>query len=299
VAMAATENGLEMNVEIAPDVPTTIGGDANRLRQILTNLLANALKFTEVGEVDLRVQLRDGALVLSVRDTGIGIPPEACDRIFEPFTQADRTVTQRFGGTGLGLAISKRLATGMGGDIAVESILGVGTTFTVTLPLRAPLGPPHGARFRELQGLSVLLAHGRPARRGQLRGLLEAYGCRLRCVATAAEAEREVRDAARGDPPARRGRPQGARDHPHLPAETPRPGRPRRLLRRHAAARSRPPAAHAPRGPRQPRRHRLLRPWPAPRAACYPPGRIGRGHSGRGGWRCSIISCSRTSTAAA
>jgi PAS domain S-box-containing protein len=199
VAMAATENGLEMNVEIAPDVPTTIGGDANRLRQILTNLLANALKFTEVGEVDLRVQLRDGALVLSVRDTGIGIPPEACDRIFEPFTQADRTVTQRFGGTGLGLAISKRLATGMGGDIAVESILGVGTTFTVTLPLRAPLGPPHGARFRELQGLSVLLAHGRPARRGQLRGLLEAYGCRLRCVATAAEAEREVRDAARGD----------------------------------------------------------------------------------------------------
>jgi len=199
VAMAAAEQGLTMIMDVAPDVPTTIGGDGKRLRQILTNLLANAVKFTEAGEVELRACLRDDALILAVRDTGVGIPPEALRGIFDPFTQADRSIGPRFGGTGLGLAISKRLATGMGGGISVDSTVGIGTTFEVTIPLREPIGPSQGRRFESVGGLSVLVLDALPARRGALRRLLEAYGCHVRVVATAEDAEQVLRDGASRD----------------------------------------------------------------------------------------------------
>jgi PAS domain S-box-containing protein len=195
VALAAGEQGLSLVIDVAPSVPTTIGGDGDRLRQVLTNLLANAVKFTEAGEVELRTGVRDDCLLLSVRDTGVGIPPEARERIFDPFTQGDRSVGTRFGGTGLGLAISKRLVTGMGGTITVESTIGVGTTFEVVIPLREPLGPTHGARFEAASGLSVLVADAVPDRRGALRRLLEAYGCRVRVVATTTEAAQAIHDS--------------------------------------------------------------------------------------------------------
>ena len=126
VAARAHEKGLALVCEIAPDVPTDLVGDPTRLRQVLLNLLGNAIKFTESGEVSLRVA-PDGnssvptALRFTISDTGIGIPGEKLGRVFERFTQADSSTTRRFGGSGLGLTISKRLVELMGGRIWVES----------------------------------------------------------------------------------------------------------------------------------------------------------------------------------
>jgi len=128
--------------EISPDVRDHFKGDGLRVRQILTNLLGNAVKFTESGEVALRVQADRPVtpgdtqwLQLSVSDTGIGIPEEHRDKLFLNFSQVDSSTTRRFGGTGLGLAICKRLSVLMGGDIELHSELGKGSTFTVKLPL--------------------------------------------------------------------------------------------------------------------------------------------------------------------
>jgi PAS domain S-box-containing protein len=131
---------LKMNVTHAEDIPRVLIGDQLRIKQIFHNLLGNAVKFTAQGSISLSTQLRehyDESVVveIAVRDSGIGIPPEAFDRIFKPFTQADGSTTRRFGGTGLGLTISRRLVELMGGSIAVESAQGVGSCFIVTLPL--------------------------------------------------------------------------------------------------------------------------------------------------------------------
>ncbi|MFN3885245.1 MAG: PAS domain S-box protein, partial [Rhodocyclaceae bacterium] len=123
---------------IAPQAPKAILGDAARLRQILVNLLGNAAKFTERGEIALMVALADdGRLRFAVRDTGIGIEPAALSRLFQPFVQAEASTTRRHGGTGLGLAISRRLARLMGGDIEVTSTPGAGSTFTLVIPWEA------------------------------------------------------------------------------------------------------------------------------------------------------------------
>ncbi len=123
----------------APELPPVILGDAHRIRQTLLNLLGNAVKFTERGSIELiaRPLERKGEkfIAFAVRDTGIGIAPEAQERLFKPFSQADASTTRRFGGTGLGLVISKRLAQGMGGDLSFESTPGEGTTFQLVLPL--------------------------------------------------------------------------------------------------------------------------------------------------------------------
>lgn len=130
---------VELNYSIAPDVPLSLVGDPTRLRQILLNLVGNALKFTESGSVGISVEEcgapGDGIreLCFSVRDTGIGIPPEICRRLFDPFTQASSGTARKFGGTGLGLAISKRLSEMMGGRIGVESEPGKGSTFSFTV----------------------------------------------------------------------------------------------------------------------------------------------------------------------
>jgi two-component system sensor histidine kinase RpfC len=130
----ANAKGLDFRVSIMPDVPPSVRGDASRLKQVLINLLSNSIKFTERGSVTLHVSLlgqSEGkcALKFSVRDTGIGIAPEDQKRVFESFTQADQTVTRRFGGTGLGTTISKQLVELMGGRIGLESALGLGSTF--------------------------------------------------------------------------------------------------------------------------------------------------------------------------
>src|SRR5690606_12814515 len=126
VALRAHQKGLELTCDVAHDVPRFVKGDANRLRQVLLNLVGNAIKFTERGEVGLqaRLQVRDGnhcVLHFTVEDTGIGIPKDRQEQIFNPFVQADSSTTRQYGGTGLGLTISNRLATMMEGRMWVQS----------------------------------------------------------------------------------------------------------------------------------------------------------------------------------
>ncbi len=145
VAYRVAEQGVELLTNIELDVPSAVVGDVTRLRQILANLLGNAAKFTQAGEIEVAVKREAGGtaenetckLHFSVRDTGIGIPPERANRLFQVFSQIDASTTRKFGGTGLGLAICKRLAELMGGDIWAESAgVGKGTTFHFVIPFR-------------------------------------------------------------------------------------------------------------------------------------------------------------------
>jgi len=142
----AADKGLEFRYEVDPQVPEEITGDSRRICQILINLIANAIKFTESGSIVLRVVPATGGdrpcLDFSVQDTGIGIPPETICHLFKPFTQADSKLSRRFEGTGLGLAISQRLAEGMGGMITVVSAPGQGSTFSLRLPINGGESPP-------------------------------------------------------------------------------------------------------------------------------------------------------------
>jgi signal transduction histidine kinase/CheY-like chemotaxis protein len=157
LAPQAAAKGLKLAAYVAADVPERVMGDPLRLRQILFNLLGNALKFTEKGSVRLSLE-RAGEMELCIKvaDTGIGLTEEQRDRLFQPFVQADSTTTRRFGGTGLGLSIVRRLAEAMGGTVTVDSAIGVGSTFSVTVPLdpateAAPV-------VRPLDGLSLVLS---------------------------------------------------------------------------------------------------------------------------------------------
>ena len=132
----ADEKNLEFHAEFASEVPERIKTDPTRLRQVLINLIGNAIKFTEKGSVVLSIALHnERVLTFSVRDTGIGISDEQQERLFRAFSQGDSSVTRTYGGSGLGLAISKRLTAMLGGDISMQSELGVGSTFTVTIPI--------------------------------------------------------------------------------------------------------------------------------------------------------------------
>jgi PAS domain S-box-containing protein len=131
----ARAKGLSIDIRYDPALPAWLHGDELRMRQILGNLLDNAIKFTAAGKVGLHAGVREGQLHIAVQDTGIGIAPERLDAIFDPFTQADASMTRRFGGTGLGTTISRQLVALMGGKIWAESAQGQGTTFHVTLPL--------------------------------------------------------------------------------------------------------------------------------------------------------------------
>jgi signal transduction histidine kinase/ActR/RegA family two-component response regulator len=135
------EKGIDFVLDIAPGTEGFFLGDETRVRQILLNLAGNAVKFTDKGKVCIAVTATPVGLRFEVRDTGIGIPPEAVQRLFASFSQADASTTRRFGGTGLGLAISKKLAEGMGGSVGVESVLGKGSLFLVELPLQASAAP--------------------------------------------------------------------------------------------------------------------------------------------------------------
>jgi signal transduction histidine kinase/ActR/RegA family two-component response regulator len=191
---AARRNTLTLTV--ADNVPRGVRSDPGRVRQVLLNLVSNALKFTEGGAVTVRVAYeRKGrpTLVLSVRDTGIGMTPEVQGQLFRPFTQADASTTRRFGGTGLGLAISHRLATLLGGSLTVESEPGVGSTFTLRVPVtlarnreETPLlsptslapGPP----------LRVLVAEDNAVNQKVIALMLGRLGHRVDTVANGAEA---------------------------------------------------------------------------------------------------------------
>lgn len=137
VSERAKAKGLQFIASIDPNLPSHIMGDPTRLRQVLINLLVNAIKFTERGSVELRIVADQGFIVFSVRDTGIGMDEAALGRLFRPFSQADDSITRRYGGTGLGLLISKELIEAMGGGIEVDSAPGAGSCFWFWLPLRA------------------------------------------------------------------------------------------------------------------------------------------------------------------
>ena len=174
VAPTAGRKGVEVIVRHDADAPEWVSGDAGRIRQVLLNLLGNAVKFTEEGWVLLDVRCterhdRRALFEMAVQDTGIGIAPDKLDAVFEKFAQADSSTTRRFGGSGLGLTISRRLVELMGGVIWVESRLGHGSTFRFTVPLDLADGAsPAGARSAELEsleGLRVLIADDSPVTR--------------------------------------------------------------------------------------------------------------------------------------
>ena len=177
----AAERGVELKVTIAPRAPTWVRGDPNKLRQILGNLVSNAVKFTEAGHVHVIVP-ESPDLVVQVEDTGIGLDEAALAHIFEPFRQADQSTARRFGGTGLGLAICRRLAAAMDGELSVQSTLGPGTTFTLRLPLHLEEEPTlvrqAHAELR-VQGRVVLVAEDNPVNQTVMRHLLERHGLRV------------------------------------------------------------------------------------------------------------------------
>jgi len=195
LVVRADIKGVELILDIAADVPRSMVGDGNRLRQILMNLVGNAVKFTEQGEVILRVRSESSAdrsavlLHFSIIDTGIGIPLEAQRRIFEPFVQADRSTVRRYGGTGLGLNISRSLIQLMGGSLSLESTPGKGSTFDVrlTLPL-AGTQPEPAFSPQSLAGIDVLLVDSNASTRDTLGRMLTAAGATIRLASTAGEA---------------------------------------------------------------------------------------------------------------
>jgi two-component system sensor histidine kinase/response regulator len=178
LALAAHQKGLELLCDVAPEAPRQILGDPTRLRQVLLNLLGNAVKFTEQGEVGLRVRRLDtGALRFEVFDTGVGIAPSHLDLIFESFAQADSAITRRFGGTGLGLTISRKLIELMGGRLSVESTPGVGSVFSFELPMEDrspdPAAPSHSSR---LPGTRCLVVDDNQANCRIIESLLRDWG---------------------------------------------------------------------------------------------------------------------------
>jgi PAS domain S-box-containing protein len=182
MAVKASEKGVEFICAANPDVPSALQGDPGRLRQILTNLAGNALKFTKQGEVSVRVSLEsqtdDGVhLHFSVKDTGIGIPPDKLDRLFAKFSQVDASTTRQYGGTGLGLAISKQLAELMDGSIGVNSEPGHGSEFWFTVRLGRASSPPSPIPDQKhLRGLPVLVVDDNETNREVLAAQLTAWG---------------------------------------------------------------------------------------------------------------------------
>ena len=182
-AERARSKGIELACEIPPDIPVRLRGDPGRLRQVIINLLGNGIKFTEKGEVVVRIAKdsetdKDVMLSFSIKDTGIGIPAEAQNRLFQSFTQADNSTTRKFGGTGLGLAISKKLVAMMGGEIGVRSEAGKGSTFWFTARLEKQTGPEAPAPsiyFRDLFDLRVLVVDDNATNRQILRHQLFAW----------------------------------------------------------------------------------------------------------------------------
>ncbi len=183
LALGADKKGLELLCEVSPEVPEMVRGDSNRLRQIVVNLVGNAIKFTDEGEVALKVRVdaeegSDRIMHFTVTDTGVGIPPEKQKLIFQPFSQADSSTTRKYGGTGLGLSISARLVEMMGGRMWIESEVGRGSEFHFTARLETSekvievgtIAPPE-----ILRGVKVLVADDNRTNRRILEGMLKRW----------------------------------------------------------------------------------------------------------------------------
>ncbi|MEO8027701.1 MAG: response regulator [Bryobacteraceae bacterium] len=190
LAERACQKDLELLCRVERDLPERWIGDAGRLRQVLTNLVGNAIKFTEVGFVRIEVRSGDsGALSFEVEDSGIGIEPASAGKLFQPFYQADGSSTRRFGGTGLGLSISRQIVESMGGEIQVDSRPGQGSTFRFGVRLALSPEQPIAPQWPKVKDLSALVAEPHPAARQLLRQMLEATGFR---VVESANAEETV-----------------------------------------------------------------------------------------------------------
>jgi signal transduction histidine kinase/ActR/RegA family two-component response regulator len=188
-APLAHDKGLQLSMEFDPSLPAWVKGDAGRIRQVLLNLIGNAVKFTDSGHVKVRAKREPGLsddrprLSLEVEDTGIGVSPEALPRLFTPFFQADQSNRRRFGGSGLGLVISKRLTEAMGAELLVESEPGRGSTFLFKLPLE-PLSHSPGALLSEMAANDppaplkgkVLLVEDNPVNRTLAVAMLNRLG---------------------------------------------------------------------------------------------------------------------------
>ena len=210
LAVRAHDKGLELSCLVYPDVPALLCGDPGRLRQILINLTGNAIKFTEQGEVFIRVTReeetdKDITVRFSVTDTGIGIPADYEAFLFKSFTQADASITRKYGGTGLGLAISKRLAELMGGRMGVESREGKGSTFWFTVLLgKQPEDRKTDIVIPEdIRGQRILIVDDHATNRLVLRELLRSWDCRFEEAENGDQALERLREALAGNDPFR------------------------------------------------------------------------------------------------
>jgi len=184
---------IELVFEGLPQVPRMLNGDAHRLGQVLNNLVGNAMKFTEHGEVRVQIHAlnknpKEVPLRISVRDTGIGMTPGQMKRLFKPFSQADASTTRRFGGTGLGLALSRRLVERMGGTLHVKSVLGEGSTFTFTVRLSPAKDPTLGAFAGNLKKMRTLIVDDQESALVALSELLASWGFPVSAAHTGKEA---------------------------------------------------------------------------------------------------------------
>jgi len=211
LAKRAQDKGLEMACLIHPDLTTDLRGDPGRIRQILVNLVGNAIKFTHQGEIVIRAEpiqetKTHATIHFSVQDTGIGIPRERLGAVFDRFTQADGSTTRKYGGTGLGLTISKQLVEVMGGKIGVESTSGIGSTFWFEISFAKPprekrVTAPLTPGPLNLTQVRILIVDDNQTNRMILTKNVEALGCRSETVASGAKALESLRNAQRsGDP---------------------------------------------------------------------------------------------------
>lgn len=201
MSVRAHAKGLELNCFLPPTLPPRWHGDPNRIRQVLANLIGNAVKFTEQGEVSVKVMAQESAngntlLRIEIKDTGIGMSPEGQTVLFQPFAQADNSTARRFGGTGLGLSISKNLIDLMRGTIGVESALGKGTCFWFTLPLQ-PVDNNALAPLPNLSGKRALVVDDNDTNRKILRYYLQHWGMLVSEVDNAPAALTELETAVR------------------------------------------------------------------------------------------------------
>jgi signal transduction histidine kinase len=211
VRYPAGEKNLELIYHMETQVPSTIVGDVTRLRQILVNLLNNAIKFTEQGEIECRVALQDSTegvkdtagIHFYIRDTGIGIPPDQMDRLFQAFTQADSSISRKYGGTGLGLAISNRLTEMMGGRMWVESDLDEGSVFHFTI--HAQTAPRMTSRLKlsvtypALIGKQFLIVDGNATTRCILIKQIQSWGISAKETASPSQALLWIRNGDKFD----------------------------------------------------------------------------------------------------
>jgi PAS domain S-box-containing protein len=206
VEQKAIDKRIELLLDVSPEIPQQLVGDSLRLCQVSTNLVGNAIKFTEKGEVELTVTSQERTagrtkLQFSVRDTGIGLPPEHLAKLFQPFTQADGSTTRRFGGTGLGLSISKRLVEMMGGDIWAESEPGTGSTFSFTawFDIASTENSPPSIP-EAMNGMRILVADENVASQKILVKLLSTLPVRVDTVDSGSEAITAVQSQDAADP---------------------------------------------------------------------------------------------------